>query len=67
MKHIVFQEYSIGQIFVNNTKGFDLGYIEYNKKWKCYVYCPSDDIQLSASCQEEIFNKLVELDKVKKP
>ena len=44
----------------------ELGYIEYYKKWKKWVWNQGENIIISSSCIEEILKKLKKLEKTKK-
>ena len=41
----------------------ELGYIEYYKKWRKWVWNQGDDIIMSLSCLNEVIKKIKELEK----
>jgi len=51
---------------VYNRKKIWLGIICYDDAWKCWVWVQEPNIQMSASCQEQVLNKTKELDKKRK-
>ena len=45
----------------NKKGGYLLGFIEYCKEWKQYIFCPEEEMQFSQDCLVDIIKFIEEI------
>jgi len=61
---LIFKLFS-GTFRAYNRKRIWLGTLCYDNDWKCWGWIQEPNVQMSASCLEEIIDKTKELDRIK--
>ena len=54
-------ENGINYYTVWNKKSEELGYIQFSKEWKKWIWVQDTEIQMSEDCLKQIINKMKEL------